>query len=47
MAASTCKAKFWASFKLNFLRIEAETFVNGKPQCLLAIGGEKKVSFLQ
>jgi len=49
MASS--KVEFWASFEANFFRIagtlEAETLVSGKTQCLLAIGGEKKVSFFE
>ena len=40
-----------ASFKTNFFRIagtlEAETSVSGKAESLLAIGKDKKVSFLE
>ena len=51
MAAS--EVEFWASFETNFFRIagtlEAETSVSGKThcQCLLVIGEDKKVSFLE
>jgi len=38
------------SFKKNFFRMagtsEAETLVSGKAECLLAIGEDKKVSYL-
>ena len=40
-----------ASLETPFFRIagtsEAETSVSGKTQCLLVIGGDKKVSFLE
>ena len=40
--------EFWASFETNFFGIagtlKAETSVSGKPQCLLAIGEDKKVN---
>jgi len=45
-----------ASFETNFFRIagtseavtsEAETSVSGKAECLLAIGKDKKVRFLE
>ena len=43
------KVKIWASFEIILFRIagtlEAETSVIEKPQCLLAIGGEKKEAF--
>ena len=47
---ATSKVEFSASFKTNFFRIagtlEAETAVSGKTQCLLVIGGNNKVTFL-
>jgi len=40
-----------ASFEANFFRIagtsEAETSVSGKAECLLAIGEDKKLNFLE
>ena len=40
-----------AAFETNFFRIvgtsEAETSLSGKAECLLAIGEDKKVSFLE
>ena len=48
---ATSKVEFLASFKTNFFRIagtlETETAVSGTTQCLLVIGGNKKVTFLE
>jgi len=48
---ATSKVELSASFKTNFSRIagtlEAETAISGKTQCLLVIGGNKKVTFLE
>jgi len=49
MAASD--VKYWAAFETNFFRIigilEAETWMSGKAERLLAIDEDKKVSFLE
>jgi len=44
MAAS--EVKFWSCFEMNFFRIPG-TLVSGKAECLLAMGEDKKVSFLE
>ena len=45
------EVEFWASFReTSFIRIagtlEAENLVCGTAECFLALGGDKKVSFL-
>jgi len=45
------RVEVWASFELNFFRVadtlEADSLLSGKTPWLLAIGGDKKVSFLE
>jgi len=42
------KVKFWASFDMNLAgTFKAEILVSAKTQCLFAIGGDKRVRFLE
>ena len=50
MAWFQVRVEFWVSFETKFFiegTLEAKMSVSGKAECLLGIGEDKKVSFLE